>query len=168
MTVQNSDCSDIDFTLELFNAAVAYQRKKGYNLWPQFSRELIEREVAEKRHWKITEGNDIACVFSVQYDDPVIWGEKDKDAVYLHRIAVNPLFKGKKLMELIRSWATAHAKQLNKKYLRMDTWGDNVILRKYYIACGFNYIGQQQLTNTKGLPAHYGGDLLSLFEIEIT
>jgi GNAT superfamily N-acetyltransferase len=166
--IKNTVRSDIEVTFRFFESAIAYQQKNGFERWPQFERKLIEKEIEEKRHWKIMEGQNILCVFSVMYNDPVIWGEKDKDpSVYLHRIAVNPVFKGRKIMVLIREWALEYAKEKNRKFLRMDTWGKNEKLRNYYISCGFTYIGQQHLKNTEGLPAHYGGDELSLFEIEV-
>lgn len=102
------------------------------------------------------------------YNDPVIWLERDKDpSVYLHRIAVNPRYKGKGVMKLIRAWALAHAGENNKTFVRMDTWGDNETLRSYYISCGFEYIGQQQLHFAEGEPGHYGGSLISLFQLEV-
>jgi ribosomal protein S18 acetylase RimI-like enzyme len=168
MKITNSSIQDIETIFQLFSHAIDYQKKNGYDLWPQFSRDLIENEINQKRHWKITEGNVIACIFSVMYNDPVIWGEKDKDpAVYLHRIAINPAFKGKGIMKVIRDWAFEHARENNKKYVRMDTWGNNETIRNYYIKCGFNYIGRRQLINTRGLPEHYGGSVLSLFENEV-
>ncbi len=168
MEIINSTVNDIATTFQLFDHAIAYQKRKGYQQWPKFSRELIETEIKEKRHWKIIDDDKIACVFSVMYNDPVIWGEMDKDpSVYLHRIAVNPEFKGKKIMTVIKQWALDHAKANRKKYLRMDTWGENENIRNYYINCGFNYIGQQQLYKTEGLPEHYGGNLLSLFQNEV-
>lgn len=166
----NSETSDIPFVLLLFDSAIAYQQANGYNLWPRFSRELIEVEVAEKRHWKIVEDGSILCVFSVMYNDPVIWGiERDREpSVYLHRIAVNPQHKGKGMMRLIKAWALDHAKQIGKTFVRMDTWGDNENIRGYYISCGYHYIGQQVLSNVKGQPGHYGGSLLSLFQLEVS
>ncbi|MGZ3899693.1 MAG: GNAT family N-acetyltransferase [Bacteroidia bacterium] len=168
LSIVNSSFRDIDFIFFLFNAAISYQAQKGYNLWPQFERSLIEHEIKEKCHFKIVSNGEIVCVFSVLYSDPVIWMEKNKDpAVYLHRIAVNPKYKGKKLMNVIRGWAIGHAQQMHKQFVRMDTWGNNEVLRDYYIGCGFNYIGQQFLEEAEGLPVHYGGSELSLFEIKI-
>lgn len=168
MQITNSDIKDLDTIFQFFDAAITYQKKNGYQLWPQFNKAMIETEIKEKRHWKIKDRDQIFCVFSVMYNDPVIWGEMDKDpSVYLHRIAVNPEFKGKGMVKIIKDWAIQHAKENNKKYLRMDTWGNNETIRNYYIKCGFNYIGQQQLKKTEGLPEHYGGNLLSLFQNEV-
>ncbi len=115
------------------------------------------------------DGETISCILSVMYNDPVIWGEeKNKDAaVYLHRIAINPTYKGRKMMGIIKDWAMQHARKNHKKFVRMDTWGNNTNLRNYYIDCGFKYIGQQYLTKIEGQPEHYGGSVLSLFEMEV-
>jgi hypothetical protein len=168
MNILNSSFSDIPTIFELFESAIEYQKKNDYDLWPQFSKELIETEIKEKRHLKIIEGEVIACIFSVLYNDPVIWMDKNNEpAVYLHRITINPAFKGKGMIKAVKEWAEAHAGANNKKYLRMDTWGNNEKLRSYYEKAGFNYIGQQYLVQAEGLPAHYGGSVLSLFENEI-
>jgi ribosomal protein S18 acetylase RimI-like enzyme len=165
MEIVNSTINDLETIFQFFDAAIAYQKENGFELWPRFSRKMIEEEITQKRHWKIITENKIACVFSVMYNDPVIWKEKDADpAVYLHRIAVNPEFKGKGMVKEIRKWATDHARENNKKYLRMDTWGNNENIRRYYTECGFNYIGQQYLDKTEGVPEHYGGNVLSLFQ----
>lgn len=163
--IQPSERSDLGFIFSLFESAVQYQKQNGFNLWPQFSRELIETEIREGRNWKIVSENEIACVFSVLYNDPVIWKERNAEpAVYLHRIAINPEFKGRKMMHVVKDWAIAHARENGKKFVRMDTWGDNEKLRRYYIACGFEYLGQQHLDKPE---EHYGGSVLSLFQIEV-
>ncbi|HOZ88127.1 MAG TPA: GNAT family N-acetyltransferase [Bacteroidia bacterium] len=169
LQIINSTNDDLGQIFKLFDAAIVYQKKNGYDLWPRFSETMISEEIAGQRHWKILDQTTIVCVFSVMYSDPVIWGaESDKEtAVYLHRIAVNPLFKGKKIMTLIKNWAITHAKQQGKQFVRMDTWGNNLTLREYYIACGFEYLGQQQLKEVEGQPGHYGGSLLSLFQLEV-
>jgi GNAT superfamily N-acetyltransferase len=168
MEIKHTTIEDIESAFGLYRAAVDYQRINGYNLWPEFERSLIEKEINEKRHYKIVDGNEIACVFSVVYNDPVIWEEKDKEAsVYLHRIATNPTFKGKGIMQLIKKWAADHARSQGRKFLRMDTWGDNEKLKEYYIRCGFNYLGKKHLPLPNPLPRHYWGSTLSLFEIAL-
>jgi hypothetical protein len=168
MHILNTSPNDLKTIFELFDSAIEYQKKNGYDLWPQFDKSLIETEIKEKRHWKIMEDNVIVCIFSVLYSDPVIWGDKNEEpAVYLHRITINPVFKGRGIISIIKEWAEEHARQNNKKYLRMDTWGNNETIRNYYIRSGFNYIGQQHLVQSEDLPAHYGGNVLSLFQNEV-
>ena len=167
-TIEKSLPSDLEIILGLYRDAVKYQIEKGYNLWPEFEKSLIEKEINNQRHYKIMQEGKIACVFSVLYNDPIIWKEKDKDpAIYLHRIATNLNSKGNGMMQLITNWAFEHAAQHQKKYIRMDTWGDNENLKNYYINFGFKHIGQVSLPKNHELPSHYWGSTLSLFEIRI-
>jgi hypothetical protein len=129
---------------------------------------MILEEISGKRHWKVLEEDAIAGVFSVMYNDPVIWLERDQDpAVYLHRIAVNPTFKLKCLIPAKPEWANQHPRQQGKEFLGKDNRGNNESLRKYYESCGFDYLGKQQLPETEHGPAHYGGSFLSLFQLKV-
>jgi|ERR1700756_5182772 len=167
-TIEKSLRYDLEIILGIYRDAVKYQKEKGYNLWPEFEKSLIEKEIQEQRHYKIIQNDKIACVFSILYNDPIIWKEKDKDpAIYLHRIATNINFKGKGMMQLITDWAYKHAAQHNKKHIRMDTWSDNENLKSYYLNFGFIHMGQVNLQKNNELPSHYWGSTLSLFEIKI-
>src|SRR6202008_1369973 len=79
LKTEKSLTDDLDDILGLYRSAIKYQKEKGYNLWPEFERSLIEKEISENRHYKITESGEIACVFSLLYNDPIIWKEKDAD-----------------------------------------------------------------------------------------
>jgi hypothetical protein len=48
----------------------------------------------------------------------------------------------------------------------MDTVGENHKLIEHYTACGFDFLGLSQLTNTDGLPEHYHNAVVSLFEFK--
>ncbi len=52
-TIENTLMEDLEFVLDLYRSAVKYQKEKGYNLWPEFERQLIEKEILVKRHYKI-------------------------------------------------------------------------------------------------------------------
>ncbi|HEV8272366.1 MAG TPA: GNAT family N-acetyltransferase, partial [Chitinophagaceae bacterium] len=62
-------------------------------------------EINEKRQWKLVIENTIACNWAITFSDKEIWGEKDKnDAIYIHRIATNPNFRGNRYIDRIVSW----------------------------------------------------------------
>jgi len=190
MQVLNGSLEDIDTIFTLYRKAIDYQKAHGYNEWKGFERDLIVTEINEKRLWKIIIDGQIACIFSVAYSDPVIWGENaslpseggwieenqystetippsgGRGAIYLHRISTNPAFKGRNMMQVIIDWSKNHIKETGRKYIRMDTWADNKNLADYYVKCGFTIVGSRQLDkDTKGLPKHYSTLSLTLFEI---
>ena len=168
MIIQNSTYEDINAVIELYEYARSLQKIKGAVVWPQFEKTFIETEIQKKEQWKITIDDQIACVWSTAFNDPLIWGERNREpSVYIHRIAANPVFRGRHLVNEIATWSRNFARNNDKKFVRMDTVGENKGLISYYQKCGFNFLELLQLKNTDGLPAHYHNATVSLFQIAI-
>ncbi|MES2062934.1 MAG: GNAT family N-acetyltransferase [Bacteroidota bacterium] len=171
MEITNSVAADIDEIFRLYNIASAYQKsKKTVIVWPQFDRALVETEIAENRQWKITINGEIACVWATTFSDEQIWEELNTDkAIYIHRIATNPLYRGHNFVQLITNWAIDYAKLNAIDFVRLDTIGNNVKLIEHYTNAGFVFLGLFNLKNTTGLPAHYQSNLPAcLFEINVS
>jgi len=63
MEIKNSTAIDIPEIFRLYNLASAYQRsKQTVVVWPEFEKELVETEVAEKRQWKMMIDGDSLCL----------------------------------------------------------------------------------------------------------
>jgi ribosomal protein S18 acetylase RimI-like enzyme len=167
-SIVNSTVNDIEEIFKFYDIAVAYQKTKFHKHWQSFDNGLVQTEINENRQWKIIIDGATACIFAITYKDPFIWGDKDKDpSMYIHRIVTHPDFRGKNLVTEIVKWAKVHAKKEKKKFIRMDTWGDNQKLIDYYQKCGFKFLGVITPTETKNLPKHYSAINLSLFEIAV-
>jgi hypothetical protein len=168
MEIQNSTIEDLDFILDLYRSATAYQKERFISHWPEFDPQMVINEIAALRQWKMIIDGKVVCIWATTFSDPLIWGEKDLDpSVYIHRISTNPNFRGKGLVNKIVDWSKIHASQNDKKYVRMDTVGENHKLIEHYTSCGFNFLGLSHLTNTDGLPAHYHNAIVSLFELKV-
>ena len=165
--VRNSISGDIDKIFEFYDMAIAHQKKVFNKHWQGFSRNLVETEITENRQYKILVDGEIACVFAVTFSDKLIWGDRDKDSIYIHRIVTHPDFRGFSFVKEIIKWAKIYAAENAISFIRMDTWADNEKLLQYYTACGFDYVGIVTMEKTDGLPKHYEGISLSLFEIKI-
>lgn len=168
MHIIPSNSSDLVTIFNLYDKAVAFQKTKFDKHWLDFDEAMVQREIDEGRQWKIMEGAEVACIFAIAYEDPFIWKEKNADAaIYIHRIVTDPSFRGKGYVKHIVAWARQHAVTTNKQFIRMDTWGDNEGLIKYYQECGFEYLGNITPTASEQLPKHYSAISLSLFQITI-
>jgi len=166
--IQNSSSNDTDEIFRLYKIATDFQKTRFIIHWPEFDRELIETEISENRQWKVVSEGKIACVWATTFNDPQIWEERNEDpAVYIHRIATNPDFRGQNLVGQIVEWAKNYAFENQKQYIRMDTVGYNLGLINYYTRCGFDFLGLLKLKNTEGLPAHYFNATVSLFQIDV-
>lgn len=167
--IKNSAAADIPEIFRLYDFASAYQKsKQTVVVWPQFDRQLVENEVAENRQWKLIMEGRIACVWATTFTDEQIWEERNADAaVYIHRIATNPDFRGNNFVTIIVEWAKQYAKANGKDFVRLDTLGNNTKLIEYYTRAGFQFLGMFDLKNTDGLPSHYRNVPACLFEMKL-
>lgn len=160
--------SDIPLLMELYEKGSQYQKEKFGKGWQFIDTDRVETEIRESRLWKIVEDDAIACIFSVVYSDPLLWQERNEDAaVYIHRIVTNPDFRGRGYVTKITDWAKEHAHANELKYVRLDTWEDNLKLAQLYVSNGFEPVGRVLLNETDSVPKHYIGNAISLFQIDL-
>ena len=165
---KQSTTADIAAIFSFYDDAIAFQKTVFKKHWKGFDRKMIEQEVAEGRQWKILRNGEIACIFAVEFSDPLIWREKDKDpSIYLHRIVSSSRFRGNNFMLDIISWSHVYGSANQCQFIRMDTWGDNPRLIAYYVKSGFNHVGFSTPEASHTLPKHYEGIDLALFEIPV-
>ena len=168
VAIEPSDAGDLHAILEMYGHASALQREKGMVTWPEISPSLIKQEIAEQRQWKMIIDDQIACIWVIAFDDPLIWGEKNKDpSIYLHRIATAPKFRGQGLVEYVVKAAVDMACQMKLDFIRLDTVGQNPGLLEHYTDHGFAFLGTYELPSTEGLPGHYNDAPVMLFEREV-
>ena len=169
MEIQSCTMADLNIIIELYDDARSLMRERKMVVWPYFQPQFILEGIMEDRQWKIVIEDSITCIWSITYHDPEIWGERDQNnAIYIHRIATNPSFRGNRFIDVIVDWAKIYAKSLGKQFVRMDTDGSNTKLIKHYTSAGFSFLGRVILSNTHNLPAHYQkGQNYCFFELAV-
>jgi predicted GNAT family N-acyltransferase len=156
MTIQNCTHEDIKDILLLHQAARHLQVERKMVVWPTFEIPCIKKEIEELRSWKIVVDSQMACTWAITFEDKEIWGEKDQNnSIFLHRICNNPNFRGIRFIDKFVEWAIPYSKEQSKKYIRLDTLGNNTKLIEHYTSAGFDFLGVVTLTNTATLPLHY-------------
>lgn len=149
----NTTKEDLDEILWLFEQAMDLQGKNGYKVWSGIDKIALEKDIENGLQYKIVSDNYILCIFSIQHNDPFIWGDKDQnDAIYLHRIVVHPNFKGQRQFEKVLNWTKNFARKKNLKFVRMDTWADNEKIIDYYRSFGFEFVEYYTTTDAPELP----------------
>ena len=166
MKIVNSTIKDIDQIFKIYDDATSYQKDVGKKSWKGFDKELIEKEISEKRHFVIIDDGEVACTFLIAFSNPTIWNDKGEDnSIYLHRIATKTNFRGRSYVKKIVDWSVEYAKELNKSFVRLDTHSGNERINDYYKKCGFTYKGISTIEWTADLPEHYKDGPFSIFEI---
>jgi len=169
MEIKNCSPTDIDSIFALYDAATHLQKQKNMVVWPRFEKSLVEKEIQEKRQWKLIIDGEIACNWAITFEDKEIWEERDNNnSIYIHRIATNPAYRGNRFIDAIVTWAKAYALSKGKQYVRLDTLGNNTKLIEHYTSAGFTFLGIFRLTNIQNLPDHYHRERnCCLFEMAI-
>lgn len=166
--IENATIDDLNTIYCFFEEAIFYQKKKNYVGWENYDRDFILQDVNNKLQFKISQGNDTLCIFSICYSDAIIWREREKgDAIYIHRIIVNPLFKGNNQFKKVLNWAIESAIQKELKYIRMETWAENINLIEYYKTFGFKIIEYYTAPNSNKLPYQQRNIKAALLEFEL-
>lgn len=159
---------DLELVSKLFEQAMKWQGKKGYKVWDRIDKTALEKDIENQLQYKILNGNLILCLFSVQYHDPFIWRDKDQDdALYLHRIVVDPNSKGQRHFQKVLDWAKQCARTKGLKFVRMDTWADNDKIIAYYKSFGFVFIENYTTTNDPELPIQNRNINVALLEVKL-
>lgn len=169
MTIKNVTALDIEEVFALYKIASNYQKeKKTVIVWPDFDRNMVIIEITENRQFKLLVNNKVVCIWAITLSDEQIWeGSSTDSAIYIHRIAVNPNFRGNNYIATIVNWAKEYAQKKDIQFIRLDTLGDNKNLITHYKNAGFNFLGLFNLKNTSNLPDHYKLAPVCLFEIDL-
>ena len=169
MEILNCVIEDVNTIFNLYDNARQLQTARNMVVWPFFEKKFLEDEIINGQQWKIVINGEIACNWTITLTDKEIWEEKEKgDSIYFHRIVTNPDFRGNNFVIKIVEWAKVYAAKINRKYVRLDTLGNNTRLIEHYTKSGFTFLGIFKLTETKNLPTHYQKEPnCCLFEISI-
>ena len=129
MQIENCVREDVDTILKLYDDARAHQVARKMVVWPFFEKEFLQSEINNKQQWKIVMDGEIACNWAIVFADEAIWEDKEKgDAIYIHRIVTNPNFRGNNFVEKIVQWSKIYAAENKRRYIRLDTLGNNTRL----------------------------------------
>ncbi|MBO9732100.1 MAG: GNAT family N-acetyltransferase [Chitinophaga sp.] len=169
MEIINSQATDINDIFYLYEEGTKYQLQHGVKrYWKGFDRSMVAQEIAEQRQWKLVTDGKMVGVFVTTFNDPLIWGSKDEEpSLYLHRIATHPEYRGRGLVKQIIAWARQYGREHHRHYLRLDTGAGNEKLNNYYVSCGFTYLGDADIPDPVGLPAHYKDGKFATFQLTL-
>lgn len=108
--------------------------------------EEILDAIKHKETFIVLKDEELIATFSLsekQYDwDKHIFGEDSEgDSLYLHRLAVLPVYMGKGLGKELLNWIVGNF-STDKAYLKLDCVADNRKLNQFYLANGFHYLGE--------------------------
>lgn len=135
---------DVDIVLGILDEAAAWiieQRLPSVWRPGEFSREIFLGQISRGEvHIALTDGKPAGTI-TLQWSDPVFWGEQQPDSGYVHKLAVRPAYAGQKLGLEMLKWAEAAARKAGGRFLRLNCLAADRKIRDYYERAGFIYKG---------------------------
>ncbi|NNE25660.1 MAG: GNAT family N-acetyltransferase [Saprospiraceae bacterium] len=166
--ITNTQLKDLPDIYEMFDAAIEYQKSKNFPVWPDYDKQLLEDDIKDKKQFKISRDNTLACIFTICDDDAIVWRERTKiPALYLHRVVTHPDHKGHRLFETVLRWTISLCRAKNITRIRMDTWAENITLIEYYKTFGFYFVEYFQNPDDETMPIQQRGNKVILLEYKI-
>jgi len=160
--------TDIPRIKELYNEAIAFQRREGYPYWKALDQAVIEADIAAGHQYLLSVDRRTAGIFSFcppSSMDEAIWqGMQPHTARYIHRIIVGRIWQGLSLVAPMLAWCERETLRLDLDRLRLDTWADNARLSGYYSRYGFVHMGERTTSTAPDLSPQYRGVHLVLME----
>ena len=155
MNVRPAHREDENTVAELLDEATRWVGELGYEQWPlPFPRDELAAAIARAEVYVVEDEGDAVATVTLLRDDPLCWGERPPDAVYVHKLAVRRDRSGRGIGAAIVAWANAEAVEAGRDFLRLDCLRDNPGIRDYYEQLGFEHRGDLIL----------GGRHMSLYE----
>ena len=125
----------------ILEEAAAWQRSIGVEQWPaRFDAGDIARRLRRADGYLAWDDAEAVGTFTLQVGDPVVWGERPPDALYLHGLAVRRSHAG--LGRELLAFAERTTAESGRRYLRLDCMAANPRLRAYYERAGFRCCGE--------------------------
>jgi ribosomal protein S18 acetylase RimI-like enzyme len=150
----------MDFT---FRKALPSESPIAFALLKQASETLAEKNINQWGYWQdppadkiqwiqegfdngefyftVNESGNIMGMFRLLESDPMYWGERHDNAIYLHSLVTDKEFAGIKLGNKVLEHISNIYKKKGTQYFRLDCLSTNPGLCQYYEKQGFKQVG---------------------------
>ncbi|MBB4929205.1 ribosomal protein S18 acetylase RimI-like enzyme [Lipingzhangella halophila] len=107
--------------------------------------DVIDRDLKRGALYVVTRNDNGEVVASATIDthaDPDFWVSEDHpdDALYIHKMAVDRRWSGRRLGGALLDFAAELAEERERSWVRLDAWKTNPELHRYYTSQGFTLL----------------------------
>src|SRR3989441_6475294 len=133
---------DIDLVLGILDEAASWIiEQKLPSVWKpgEFSRETFLDQISRGEvHIGLVDGKPVGTI-TLQWSDPVFWGEQEPESGYVHKLAVRPAYAGQSIGLEMLKWAEAAAGEAGMRVFKLNCLGAGRGIRDDYENARFLY-----------------------------
>jgi ribosomal protein S18 acetylase RimI-like enzyme len=157
MIVRLATLEDIPSIMALVGEVVPLMRASGNLQWDDTypNPSVFARDIALQQLWVLEEDAHIAGIAAITTDQEpeyanVGW-DTAESAIVVHRLAVDPAFRGKGVADTLMRHAEAVARLRGIATLRVDTNSENAATQKLFPKLGYTLSGETGFSFRPGL-----------------
>ena len=142
--IRLGNVSDINVVLDITKSCATYMIQNGIYQWNEYYPDQTSfLNYIENRELYVytKERKVVACISLCNKIDeiyrPVKWKTKNKNNLYIHRLAVHPEFQQKGIGRRLMDFAEIYAKEKKYNSVRLDTFSLNKRNLKFYESRGY-------------------------------
>lgn len=142
MQVRQAAPADTPLVAQVLREAADELTRRGQFLWSEkeVSEAVVGAHVAQGLYYIGEDEEGLVGVFRLEREDRVFWPEmQERDAAYLHKVAVPPGRQGHNLAQHLLSAACEMARRQGLRFVRLDCIGGRPGLRAVYERFGFRH-----------------------------
>jgi ribosomal protein S18 acetylase RimI-like enzyme len=157
MQVREGRIEDVISVMALVRRVVPLMRASGNLQWDAHypNAAVFERDVAQEQLWVVEDEGQIAGFEAITTDQEPEYAEVGWDtterAVVVHRLAVDPVFRGKGIAMALMLQAEVEARKRRIAILRVDTNTQNEATQRLFPKLGYSLAGEIGLGFRPGL-----------------
>lgn len=148
MRIRQATLEDIGAVMELVRRVVPLMRASGNLQWDEDypNAEVFERDVSLDQLWLVEIDGQAAGVAAITTDQEPEYANVGWDihelSIVVHRLAVDPVFRGKGVAAALMEQAEAVARNREIAVLRVDTNKQNQATQKLFPKLGYTLSGE--------------------------
>jgi len=142
--IRRAKISEIPDIITICKSCAAHMISNGIYQWnEQYPSATAFEEDIERNELYVLEIDEIiigTVVISTRMDNeykPVKWITQNSNAVYIHRLSINPKYQGNGFAQQLMDFAENHAKENNFASVRLDTFSQNKRNQRFYEKRGY-------------------------------
>jgi GNAT superfamily N-acetyltransferase len=148
ITVRQARAGEAAIIQRMLEEAAAWVDALGVVMWDEgeLAPESVDSEVAAGLYFIADVDGEAAGAVRFQLADQLFWPDLTGDhSAFIHRLVVRRRYKGHGVSTALMRWAASHARELGKRWLRLDCDADRPKLRTLYESFGFRFHSFRQV-----------------------
>lgn len=158
LTISPAIVPETDIVVGLLTEAALWLQSRGLPTWnPDTLLALMSAAVQRGEVYLARINDQPVGTVSIQWSDPMYWGERPDDAGYIHKLAITRAAAGQRIGVQLLSRAERLIADQERPIARLDCHAENPTINRFYQAVGYQLRGNATI---RGVP-------LSLYEKRI-